>query len=77
MRLALATLREKTGPESEESISTMCNLARGLALRGRLDESERILREALQLKRRVFGATHALTLNTEADLALVVDMRRK
>ena len=77
MRLALATLREKTGPESEESISTMCNLAQGLALRGVLDESERILREALQLKRRVFGAMHALTLNTEADLALVEDMRRK
>jgi hypothetical protein len=55
----------------------MCNLAQALALRGVLDESERILREALQLKRRVFGAMHALTLNTEADLALVEDMRRK
>ena len=77
MRLALATLREKTGRESEESISTMCNLAQGLALRGRFPESAKILREAVRMKRRVFGATHAVTRTSEADLALVVAMGRK
>ena len=77
MRLALSTLREKTGPESEESISTMCNLAQGLALRGHLTEAATLLREAVTVKRRVFGATHALTRTSELDLALVEAMGRK
>ena len=77
MRLALATLRETTGPESEESISTMCNLAQGLALRGHLPEAGTLLREAVTVKRRVFGATHALTRTSELDLALVEAMGLK
>ena len=77
MRLALATLREQTGPESEESISAMCNLAQGVALRGHLPEAEAILREAVALKRRVFGATHALTRTSELDLALVEAMQKR
>jgi tetratricopeptide (TPR) repeat protein len=61
LRAALRLYERARGPDHEDTVRALSDLALALKKAGRLDEAEPLLRRALPLLRRLYGAEHEFT----------------
>jgi serine/threonine protein kinase len=77
LRKALALSRQSLGPDSNETIEAMNNLAQALKDRGKLAEAEPLMRQTLAARRRLLGPDNPEVLASESNLALVLQAQGK
>src|SRR5688500_5351684 len=77
MRRVLETRRVKLGPEHDETLIAMNNLAGILVGQERWDEALALIEEALAIRSRIFGDAHPESLRLLRNLALMYRAQKR